>query len=77
MLLVVLAVVLLLATRVWDRVMPQVSSISGSDGLVVEPADHGQPEAVNALGQLPNLEQMRQATDAHTAQVDEAMASTE
>ena len=78
MLVVVLAVVLLLVARNWRSVAPTAMQISDPElGATVD--DHGQAEAGAAVrsGQLPGLNDMRQQTDAHSQDVQEALEAIE
>ncbi len=72
-LIVALVVVLLLAARAWNAVMPVAAQAlkPGASGTV---SDHGQKEAGEAVrsGTLPNLKQMGQNTDQHIQQVQDA-----
>jgi len=40
-------------------------------------SDRGQPEAAEALGQLPNLGEMQQETQGHVDRLEEALAEIE
>jgi hypothetical protein len=74
LLIVVMAVILLLATRAWKAVMPTASRIQ--DPAVAAPVpDHGQSEAAEELGSpgLPNLDEMRENTSNHAEQMQELM----
>jgi len=74
MLLVVVVVVMLLASRAWKEATPTVMQLNGAKTAV---ADHGQPEAREALGTLPDLNDMRQSTGAHAEELSKALAETE
>jgi hypothetical protein len=77
-LVVVLAVVLLLVARAWRSVAPTAAQIQGGDApIAVE--DHGEEEAGEAQrsGDLPDLNEMRDETDAHAQAVQEALEATE
>jgi hypothetical protein len=69
MLLVVLAVVLFLVARSWNRVAPEALAVDA----------HGQPEAAEAIrsGDLPGLNEMRQQTDAHADEVEAILEQAE
>ena len=73
-LVVVLAVVLLLAVKAWENVMPATSALSGT-GSTAAVSDHGQPEAVEEArsSDLPDLTDMRDSTSEHADQVREAL----
>ena len=77
-LVVVLAIVLLLVAKQWKSVAPTVMQLDGDTPTIV-PDTHGEAGAGEALqsGQLPNLNQMRQATDSHAEQVQETLAEVE
>jgi hypothetical protein len=78
MLVVVLAIVLLLVARNWRSVAPTAMQISDPElGSAVD--DHGQTEAGAAVrsGQLPDLNDMRQQTAAHSQDVQEALEAIE
>ena len=76
MLVVVMAVVLLLVARTWKTVAPQAIDVSNPGTIA---SDHGDAAAGAAVrsGELPGLEEVRQGTDAHAADVQEALATTE
>ena len=76
-LLVVLVVVTLLTARLWNETAPVVQQVVEGTSSATSVPDHGQPEASGALGELPNLNEMRSATDDHTQEVTEALAATE
>lgn len=73
MMAVVLAVVLLLATRAWKAVMP-TAALALRPGAAGQIDDHGQKGAGDAIrsGNLPNLRQMGQNTDQHIDQIKDA-----
>jgi len=80
-LLVALVVTLLLVARSWESVAPQaieVTNPSGSD-VNVRFSEHGEGEAGDALrrGDLPNLRQARQATDARAEETQRALAEVD
>jgi hypothetical protein len=78
MLVVVLAIVLLLVARNWRSVAPTAMELSDPE-MHQTVDDHGQTEAGEAIrsGQLPGLNDMRQQTGAHAAQLQEALEATE
>jgi len=76
-LLVVLVVVTLLTARLWNDTAPVIQQVVGDQPSPAAVADHGQPGAAGALEDLPNLNEMRSATDDHAQAVDEALAATE
>jgi len=78
LLVVVLAIVLLLVAKQWRSVAPTVMQLDDDTPMIV-PNTHGEAGAGAALqnGQLPNLNQMRQATDTHAQEVQETFAEVE
>ena len=77
-LIVALAIVLLLVAKNWRSVAPHAIQVTDPDlGATVD--DHGQTEAGEAVrsGQLPDMNEMRQQTDAHAQQVQEALEAIE
>ena len=73
-LIIVMAVVLLLTTKAWKAMMP--SAMQVLDSTVASPrSSSGQDEKVEEAGSLnlPNLEEMGQNTNEHTAEVEEAL----
>ncbi len=66
-LVVVLAIVLLLVARSWRAVAPQAISVTAP--RLTDPA--------LGPGDLPNLDETRRRTDAHSAQVQDAMGKVE
>ena len=80
-LVVVTVVVLLLVARSWKSVAPEAIAVSGpaADDLGRGVPDHGQTGAGEALrqGRLPGLDDMRTETDAHSQQVEDALAAIE
>jgi len=76
MLVIVMAVVLLLVARVWEKLAPTASQLpaaqtaSGVDS-------HGQDEAAEAASDLPNLEQTRKSTDEHAERLQQALDTIE
>jgi len=79
-LLVALVIVMLLVAESWRSVAPEVIQISDTHGpdVKVQFSGHGESQAVEELrrGDLPDLEQMRQRTDAHAQQVEDALDET-
>ncbi len=74
LLLVVLAVVLLLVAKSWKTMAP--AALDVQDALQSGPLDdHGQSGAGDALrqGDLPRLQETRERTDAHAAEVQQAL----
>ena len=78
MLVVVMAVVLLLVAKQWKAVAPTALQLDDGTPMVV-PETHGEDAAGDALqrGGLPDLNQMRQATDQHAQQVQETLEEVE
>jgi len=76
MLVVVMAVVLLLVARAWRETAPTAIEVTQPTSFV-ERHDHGQPEAVRALGDMPRLNDVRQRTGEHAEELEEALAATE
>ena len=78
MLVVVMAVVLLLVARSWKSVAPAATAVSGS-GAPVQVDDHGESGAGTAVrsGDLPDLQEMREETRAHSEELQEAMQAIE
>ena len=76
-LVVVLVVVLFLVAKSWRSVAPTAAQIQGGEAPIVD--DHGEAGAAEAQrsGELPDLNEMRQETDAHAQQVQEAFEATE
>ena len=74
-------VVLLLVARSWKSLAPQAIEVSGpaAGDLGRGVNDHGQTGAGEALhqGRLPGLNDMRSETDAHSQQVQDALAAIE
>ena len=77
LLVVTMAIVLLLVARQWKAVAPAAAQITdpAARGLV---DDHGQTEAGEEVGSgaLPDLNEMKQETNEHAQQVEEALAAT-
>jgi len=78
MLIVVVAIVLLLAARNWQAVAPTAAQVQ-SPGNARQVDDRGQVEAGEAIrsGQLPNLDEMRERTDAHADRIQNALDEIE
>jgi hypothetical protein len=74
MLLVVLAIVLLLVAQNGKEVAPTAMDVSDPGGAV---DDHGQPEAAEALGELPGLDDVQQRTGAYADQLQQVLEETE
>ena len=76
MLLVTLAIVLFLVARSWESMAPTATQLDEPEALLEK---HGQtqPQGVRNVGELPNLDEMRQATDAHAQEVQDALAEIE
>src|SRR5262245_54786425 len=79
MTLVVMAVVLLLVAEAWKKFGPAAISVQQAtegEGPVVVP-DHGETGAGQALrqGKLPRVHEMRKRTDAHSEDVQKALAT--
>jgi hypothetical protein len=78
MVLVVMAVVLMMVAKAWRSTAPAI--IDTQNVLDAHPASaHGEKEAAEAVrsGELPGLEDAQRTTDAHAAQVREAMQAVE
>lgn len=75
--LIVVAIVLVATARAWKSVEPTALQVMrpGSRGSV--PA-HGDAQAAAAVqkGDLPDLQDMKEATDVHSKQVEEAAAAS-
>ena len=74
MLLVVVAIVLVLAARAWQEAAPNALLLDEPQSVV---DDHGQPEAREALANLPGLNEVRDSTAAHADELERALAETE
>ncbi len=76
MVVVVMAIVLFLVAKTWKQITPQVIDVSGPGSVV---NDHGDAAAGAAVrsGELPGLDEMRQGTDAHATEVQQALANIE
>jgi len=76
MLVVVMAIVLWLTAENWKKVAPTALDVNAA-GASVE--DHGQTGAAESLrsGDMPRLSDTREATDAHTEDVQAALDSIE
>ena len=72
---IVMLVVLLLAARQWRSVAPTAAQLR-DDGSPSVVDTHGETGAAAAIrsGGLPDLREARQQTDAHAAQLEEALA---
>ena len=77
LLLVVLAVVLVLVANAWKTVTPTVLDVRDVQSGPLN--NHGQEEAGEELrrGNLPRLRETQENTDAHAAQVQEALNAIE
>lgn len=77
LLVIVLAVVMLLVAKSWNTVAPTVLDVR--DAQIGPLNDHGQKEVGAALrqGNLPSLRETQESTDAHAAQVQEALNAIE
>ena len=73
--LLVAAIVLYIASHAWQKVAPTALDVS-DPGRIGAP-DHGQTDAAEALGQLPNLGEMQQETQGHVDRLEEALAEIE
>jgi len=74
----VLAVVLLLVARNWQSVAPTAIEVTSPElGAGVD--DHGETGAAAELrsGQLPNLGEMRDSTNAHAEELQQALEAIE
>lgn len=73
-LVVVMAVILLLAAKAWQSVMPTASQIT-DPALPAQVSDHGETEAAEELASpgLPNLDEMRENTTSHADQMQEIL----
>jgi hypothetical protein len=73
MAIVVLVIVLFLAAKAWNAVMPKAAQavVPGSSRHL---DDHGQTGAGDAVrsGSLPDMKQMGQSTDQHIQQIQDA-----
>jgi hypothetical protein len=70
LLLVVMAIVMLLTARAWKEVTPTAIEVTNPQPAAPDPAStQNRPEVIQGSGQLPNLQEMRQNTSAHTQQV--------
>ena len=78
MLLVVVAIVLLLTAKNWKAVAPTAMQVTnpGAAGPVDDHGETGAGQAVRS-GRLPDLNEMRQSTDAHAEQVQEMLEEIE
>jgi len=80
-LLVALVIVMMLVAQSWKSLAPEVIQITDTEGpdVNVQFSDHGESQASDALrgGDLPDLKEMQQRTDAHAQQVADALAETD
>lgn len=78
MLVVVMAVVLLLVARSWRSMAPAATAISDTRAPV-QVEDHGESGAGAAVrsGDLPDLQEMREETRAHSEELQETMQAIE
>ena len=74
---VTLAIVLILAARNAQQVAPVLHQIPAEPKGIVESNPHGQPEAVEALGEVPDLDQLRQLTGDHAQELQDALEQIE
>jgi hypothetical protein len=74
MLVVVMAIVLYLVARNWQAVAPTAMQVAKPGGRPIVDA-HGEEEAANEVRSrnLPDLKQMDRETDAHAADVKDAL----
>lgn len=74
MAIVVLVIVLLLAGKAWNAVMPTAQQALAPDKGARQVDDHGQKEVGDQVrgGTLPNLREMGASTDQHLKQVQDA-----
>jgi hypothetical protein len=79
-LLVVLAVVLFLATRAFKSTLPAAETLvkptPSADGAAGSAAAQGGGESIRP-SRLPDLKDVKRSTDAHAAQVKDALATTQ
>jgi hypothetical protein len=73
-LLVVVVIVLLLAARSTREVAPIALQLNEPETAV---NDHGQPEAKEALSNLPGLGEVKDSTAAHAEELSQALAETQ
>jgi hypothetical protein len=74
MAIVVLVIVMLLAGKAWNAVMPTAQQALAPNSSRPQVDDHGQKEAGDMIrsGNLPNLRQMGAGTDQHIQQIQDA-----
>ena len=81
MLLVALVVTLTLVARSWQSLAPHAIEVSrpGAPDVNVRVNDHGESEAADALrrGNMPDLKQTRDATDARSEEIQRALSEVE
>ncbi len=77
-LLVVLVVVLFLATRAFKSTLPAASSLAKPPSETGDPAAKGTSSGGESVrpSRLPDLKDVKQRTDAHAAQVRDAVEQT-
>lgn len=78
MLVVVLAIVLLIVAKSWEKTGAAAIQVTHPDAPVVVD-DHGETEAGDAVqqGRLPGLRDMRAETADHAKRLEEALAESE
>ena len=78
MLVVVLAVVLLLATRALKSTLPAAQALAKPSDAASDPAATGTSSSGESIrpSRLPDLKDLKQRTDAHAAQVKDAVETT-
>jgi predicted lipid-binding transport protein (Tim44 family) len=78
MLVVVLAVVLFLATRAFKSTLPTAQALGKPSSAADDAAATGTSSSGEAIrpSRLPDLKDLKQRTDAHAAQVRDAVEST-
>jgi hypothetical protein len=74
MAIVVLVIVMLLAGKAWNAVMPTAQQALNPGSSSKQVDDHGQKEVGDMVrsGQLPGLKQLGVSTDQHIEQVQDA-----
>ena len=79
MLLVVVVAALWLTARAWEKSGASALALdpSSSASTTGSPPARGQSDARDALGTLPDLGEMRDATSRHSDAVQEALVATE
>ena len=78
MLVIVMVIVMILVAKNWQAVAPTAATIDPGDGdypVIIDVDDRGQAAAGEAIrdGHLPDLSDMRDATGAHAAAVQDAL----